>query len=59
MSDLASLKEAQRRIASEDGWNGNAVQLDCHHEIFADPFWNEYALALAIDKHKAKAHGGL
>ena len=54
MDDIEAFREAQRRTFQnyEDGRNGNFLVLDCGCEIFADPNWNEIALATAIEEHK-------
>jgi len=46
------------RDIEEGRRDGNLLLLDCGHWIFADPNWNEIALASAIQEHYNKYHGG-
>jgi hypothetical protein len=51
---LKSWYEALRRQHEERP--DNTLVLDCGHQIFADPNWNEIALASAIREHYEKYH---
>jgi len=44
--------EALRRYNSDEGRDGNFLTLDNGNTIFADPRWNELALASAIEENK-------
>ena len=51
---LECFHEALRRYNSDEGRYGNELTLDDGTTIFADPKWNELALASAIEEHKHK-----
>ena len=51
---LECFHEALRRYNSDEDRDGNFLTLDDGYTIFADPNWNELALASAIEKHKHK-----
>ena len=52
MSELEHWYEALRR--SSETQDSNFIVLDCGHQIFADPNWNEIALNCAIQEHYKK-----
>ena len=58
MSEYKIWQEALEKTKSEDQpyRNGNYLTLDCGCTIWADPNWNEYALAAAIEEHHQKNH---
>ena len=56
-NELDGWHEALRR--SKEPQDSNFIVLDCGHEIFADPRWNEIALDCAIQEHyKNHCYGG-
>jgi len=60
---IKAFREALKHMNIEEDYekgvrDGNLLQLDCGHWIFADPNWNEIALACAIQEHYNKYHRG-
>ena len=56
---LDEFREALKHTNSNENRYGNELTLDCGHTIFADPNWNELALASAIEDHKNREHNKL
>ena len=54
---IEAFREAMDILNDESRRSGNLVWLSCGHWIYADPNWNEIALASAIQEHYDKYHG--